>query len=112
MRTLIYHARARDDIIELRRHLDRTSGEPRVSDAFLRKVRSRIGKLARSSTVQGRLRPEFGPDFRSVPVDDYPLIVRYFPEYLLVLRFVHSARRLDRMRFDEERQPYISENAG
>ena len=94
MAEVVFRQRAWRDLdqIDARIALDNPAAAQRFRANVLRRI-SLLERLPESA----QLRPEFGPNIRTIPIGRYIVILRVEGPKVIVLRIVHGARDLPRL---------------
>lgn len=92
MRKARFLAPCRGDLIAIFDYITEGSGSVAVARTFVTKLRMRCHELASYDTIVGRLRPDLGPDVRSIPHGAYIIFFRYDGERFEVVRIVEGHR--------------------
>lgn len=92
MRRLVFRASAQRDIEQIALYIARESGEIRISQAFIAKLKARCTKLRKLEALLGTARPELSPDMRSTPAEGYVIFFRYTEATVEIVNILHGSR--------------------
>lgn len=87
--------RASLDLDEIWYHIASESGNVATADRQITSITSRFFLLTNHPHLGRRRDSEFGPGFRSFPVDDHVIIYRVVNDDVLILRVAHGRRDIE-----------------
>lgn len=111
MRSVAIHRRGQQDLDDIYDYIVRRSGSEDAALRFTGKLLLHVKRLASYLAVVGMARPDLGQSLRSVRHGDYFLVLRTEDRLLVLVRVVHSARRIERLRFEEPQRVLSGEVA-
>lgn len=97
MYKLRYTPQAREDLIEIKRYIERKSGNRGVALRYTEKLRQQCRKLALVQGIIGTMRPEIGEGIRSFPHGNYIILFIYEGECLDIVTIVEGHRDLENL---------------
>ena len=92
MRSVVYLAGARRNLVEINRFISRQSRNRAVGRGVVLMLRGQCEKLGRLPGTLGRPRPELGDGLRSAPVRNYVIFFRYRDQVLDVVNILERHR--------------------
>ncbi len=95
MRTLVYRAAARRDLIAIFTYVAGESGSTETARRFVDRIRDQCRKLATLPGTLGRARPELRPGIRSFPFQGYVIFFRVTDTDLEVVTIVERHRDVE-----------------
>lgn len=94
MNRLNFSALARDDLLEIARHIARDN--PQRAQSFVDELRTRCTQLAKNPGL-GIAKPEYAEGLRMFPHERYLIFFSISDQGILIERVLHSARNLYRL---------------
>jgi toxin ParE1/3/4 len=86
---------AHDDLENILRYITLQSGSEETGTAFVLRLLDKCASLAAAEFKLGRLRPELGPELRSLPFGNYILFFRYSEGWLEIVNILEGHRDMD-----------------
>lgn len=86
---------ALDDLESILRYITLQSGSEATGTGFVLRLTDKCADLAAAEFELGRLRPELGPELRTLPFGNYILFFRYREGWLEVLNILEGHRDMD-----------------
>jgi toxin ParE1/3/4 len=96
---LVFRSAALRDLAKITSYIERESGRE-AATSFTDRIASHCKRIAGLPGRIGRLRPEFGKDYRSKPFGNYVIFFRYANDegprsHLYAVAIVHAARDIE-----------------
>lgn len=95
MRTLVYRAAARRDLIAIFTYIAEESGSTETARRFVDRLREQCRKLATLPGTLGRARPELRPGIRSFPFQGYVIFFKVSETVLEIVTIVERHRDVE-----------------
>ena len=92
MRKLVYLTAARDDLIEIQRHIARESASVDVARQFVARLQEHCRRLANLPGTLGTARPDLRVNLRSTPSQGYVIFFRYTGNTVEIVNVLHGSR--------------------
>lgn len=88
-------ADAHDDLENILRYITLQSGSEEIGTDFVLRLLEKCVSLATAEFKLGRLRPELGPELRSLAFGNYVLFFRYRESWLEIVNILEGHRDFD-----------------
>jgi len=83
---------ARADLLEILAYIAEATQGVRVAQRYVKKIRDHCHHLASLPFQRGVLRPDLAPELRSIPLENYILILRYIEDRLQIINILEGHR--------------------